>query len=100
MPTGQGPAAPDDESGIPPDIFGGGTSGSGVLVHYEATPTSGLNLLGKLDGWGIAATTPVRHVALKVDTLTGAQLQKLLKALPDGIHYGIEVDKDSGDAPK
>jgi hypothetical protein len=100
LPPGQGPAAPDDESGIPPDIFGGGTSGSGVLVHYEATPTSGLNLLGKLDGWGIAATTPVRHVALKVDTLTGAQLQKLLKALPDGIHYGIEVDKDSGDAPK
>lgn len=94
------PTPPGGESSLPADIFGGDESDGGMPIHYTATPTSGLNLLAKLDGWGIAGTTQVRNVALKVDAMNGAQLQKLLKALPDGITYGIDVDKESGDDSK
>jgi len=80
-------------TGLPGDLFGGG-SGSGTRTPVSSNPTSALNLLGKLETWGINAGTPLHNVKLSVDQLSGAQLEKLLKHLPDGVTYGIELEKE------
>ena len=37
----------------------------------------------------------VKTLNLTLDKLTGAQLQQLLKSLPDGVTYGLEAEKDA-----
>jgi hypothetical protein len=37
----------------------------------------------------------VRVLAIKVDKLTGAQLKELIQKLPDGLTYGLELDKEN-----
>lgn len=84
----------DDEGGgtTPPDrpgaIFGG------ELVEHAADATSALNLLGKIESWGIDAGTQVQDLALKVGSLTGAQLAALLRTLPDGITYELRLNRE------
>ena len=56
--------------------------------------TSALNLLGKVESWGITPGTQVQDVQLKVANLTGAQLNDLLKKLPDGITYELMLNKE------
>jgi hypothetical protein len=56
--------------------------------------TSALNLLGKIESWGITTGTQVKGVELKVANLTGAQLHELLKKLPDGITYELTLGKE------
>lgn len=86
-PAPQPPAQPP----LPGDgLFGGG----GRQQKLETPPTSALSLLGKLESWGVNAGTPLHNLNLNVGNLTGAQLEKLLKNLPDGLTYGLEVDKE------
>ena len=35
------------------------------------------------------------NVLLKVGKLTGSQLQQLLKHLPDGVTYGLDLEKEA-----
>ena len=56
--------------------------------------TSPLNLIGKLEGWGIGPATPVKEVTLRVSSATGAQLKELLKKLPDGMTFELSLDKE------
>jgi len=35
-------------------------------------------------------------VALKIGKMTGAQLQALIKHLPDGVTYALDLDKEEG----
>ncbi len=72
-------------------IFGGGTGYSPL----SAPATSSLNLLGKVEAWGVGTGTQVRSLVLKVDQLTGAQLQELIKKLPDGMTYGLDIEKEN-----
>lgn len=72
-------------------IFGGGTT---VQKLSTPAPTSSLNLLGKVESWGITTGTQVRQVQLKIGQLTGAQLNELLKKLPDGTTYELSLDKE------
>ena len=51
-------------------------------------------LLGKVESWGITTGTQVQDVQLKVANLTGAQLNELLKKLPDGITYELTLNKE------
>lgn len=74
----------------PGGIFGGGSS----FDPCAAPPTSALNLLGKIETWGIKPGTQVKALVLKVDHLTGAQLQELIKKLPDGMTYEIGLEKE------
>src|ERR1035438_7272470 len=83
-----GVASPDPDS-----IFGGPVPAPLVTCHAPAT--SALNLLGKTESWGVGPATSVKNVNLKVNQITGAQLQKLLKSLPDGISYKLDLDKES-----
>lgn len=76
-------------------IFGGGTSAGGKpRIALNNPPTSPLNLIGKLEGWGIGPATPVAEVAIKVSAATGAQLKELLKKLPDGMTFELSLEKE------
>jgi hypothetical protein len=63
-------------------------------TSLSSLPNSGLNLLGQVETWQIGPATNVTNLSLKVDKITGAQLQQLLKHLPDGITYGLELEKE------
>lgn len=74
----------------PGGIFGGGAG----YTQCSAPATSSLNLLGKVETWGVGTGTQVRSLVLKVDQLTGAQLQELIRKLPDGMTYGLDLEKE------
>jgi hypothetical protein len=80
------------------------TPGSGGIAPAapSAQPTltspanSPLNLLGTLEQWGIGGQTKTRSLRLSAEGLTGAQLQALLRKLPEG-KYVIELQKEDGE---
>ncbi len=76
-------------------IFGpsGGSTGT-TSTRIASDPTSSLSLLGKLESWRVNAGTPVKNVSIRIDKMTGAQLSALVRALPDGVLYGLEADKE------
>jgi hypothetical protein len=90
-PSGQ-PTPPPGGGGI----FGGGSTGSGSKprIALNNPPTSPLNLIGKLEGWGIGPATQVAEVSIKVSAATGAQLKDLLKKLPDGMTFELSLEKE------
>lgn len=92
VPDGDGTVYPPEGGGgtQPPSIF----DGDGSFTPLSAPATSSLNLLGKLEAWGVGPGTQVRSLALRVDQLTGAQLQELIRKLPDGITYELYIEKE------
>lgn len=71
----------------------------GASRNPGAVQTSPLNLIGKLEGWGIGPATPVAEVSIKVSAgqntqITGAQLKELLKKLPDGMTFELSLEKE------
>ena len=83
---------------IPPPgsggIFGGTTAGDKPRIALTNPSTSALNLIGKLEGWGIGPATPVAAVSIRVATASGAQLKELLKKLPDGMTFELSLEKE------
>ncbi|MBB3243902.1 hypothetical protein FHW68_005487 [Pseudomonas sp. Tn43] len=77
-------------------IFGGepSTSGGKPRITLNNPATSALNLIGKLEGWGVGPATPVAEVSIKVSAATGAQLKELLKKLPDGMTFELSLEKE------
>jgi hypothetical protein len=75
-------------------IFGGG---SFVRVPINIPATSSLNLLGRIESQGIKAGTQIHDLRLKVHKLTGAQLQELIRKLPDGMTYELGLDKEQAE---
>jgi len=76
-------------------IFGGAaTTGGTPRVSLHSPPTSPLNLIGKLEGWGIGPATQANEVSIKVSAATGAQLKELLKKLPDGMTFELTLEKE------
>lgn len=77
-------------------IFDGGATGAGgkSRIPLSNPPTSPLNLIGKLEGWGIGPATQVVEVSLKVSSANGAQLKELLKKLPDGMTFELSLEKE------
>ena len=65
-----------------------------AIQSHSAAATSALNLIGKVEGWGIGPATSVRSVNIKLSAATGAQLQKLLRGLPDGLTYELSLEKE------
>lgn len=84
---GETPPIPDK----PSVIFERGTE----LVSHASDGTSALNLLGRVESWGIGTGSQVRDMELKVSALTGAQLDKLLRGLPDGVIYALSLKRES-----
>jgi hypothetical protein len=79
-------------------IYGGSisTAGARPRVAFNNPATSPLNLIGKLEGWGIGPATQVAEVSIKVSAATGAQLKELLKKLPDGMTFELNLEKEDG----
>jgi hypothetical protein len=77
----------------PGSIFGGSSTGSSI-THHSAQNTSTLSLLAKLEQWGISKGSKVKDVKLSTSLLSGAQLELLLKNLPDGVTYSLDLDKE------
>ena len=88
-----GSVAPSQEAGNTGSIFR--PAASRERTPHSAPPTSNLNLLGQIEQWGIRPATPIANVTLTVAQLTGSQLEQLLKRLPDGVTYGLELEKES-----
>lgn len=90
------PPAGGQTTPIPGDgIFGGGSgSGGKPRIPLSNPATSPLNLIGKLEGWGIGPATPVAEVSIKVSAATGAQIKELLKKLPDGMTFELSLEKE------
>jgi len=89
-PFGNNPPSPPSLPTTPQS----GQPSSPVFARKIAEPTSGLNLLGVLEKWGVSKSTQISEVAIKTDQMTGMQLQELLKKLPDGIKFALELDKE------
>jgi hypothetical protein len=66
-----------------------------VQVRLSASQSSALNLLGKLETWGIVRQTPVQSVSLRIGKLTGAMLTEMIRNLPDGVTFDLEIEKES-----
>ena len=86
----------------PGGIYGGGTPAPAPIVRIplSAPSTSPLNLVGKLESWGIGPATHVSDVSIKVSAtsgaqLSGAQLKELIKKLPDGLTFELSLEKES-----
>jgi hypothetical protein len=77
-------------------IFGAGSIplNSKPRVSLNNPATSALNLIGKLEGWGIGPATPVTEVTIKATAMTGAQVKEMLKKLPDGMTFALSLEKD------
>lgn len=104
----------------PGGIFGGTGGTTKPRISFSNPPTSPLNLIGKLEGWGIGPASPVHEVRLasigsanvrlvdalkivgeansevtiKVSAATGAQLKELLKKLPDGMTFELSLERE------
>ncbi|MCD4760467.1 DUF499 domain-containing protein [bacterium] len=91
--VGASGSMPGDEGGEQPQLPGI-FSGTATFTPLSTPATSALNLLGKVESWGIGPGTQLQAMRLKVDNLTGAQLQELLKKLPDGMTYELDVEKE------
>jgi hypothetical protein len=103
---GTAPGVQDPQPGTSPmpapapgGIFGGTGGATKPRIPLSNPPTSPLNLIGKLEGWGIGPATPVAEVSIKVSAgqntpITGAQLKELLKKLPDGMTFALSLEKE------
>jgi hypothetical protein len=79
-----------------PTGTGGHIFGPGIATTYSAPATSSLNLMATVESWGIGQFTQVKSAAVRVEGLTGAKLQELLRKLPDGVTYALDVEKEEG----
>lgn len=81
---------------VPPSstLFGGSPSAIHERKRFNAPNTSSLTLLGKLESWGVNPSNEIHDCKLSIEKLTGAQLQELLKKLPDGITYSLDLEKE------
>lgn len=92
--TGGSEVSEGQIGGITPGgLFGGGT-GTKSKTPFSSDTTSSLSLLGKLESWGITPGAKVSNVKISIENLTGAQLQELIKKLPDGVSYGLNLEKE------
>jgi len=76
-------------------IFGEGDGG--FKAFQTETPTSALNLSGRLESWGVNPGTQVQDAAISVTKMTGAQLAKLVKNLPDGLTYSLSIKREDAE---
>jgi len=79
------------EPGETGNVFGAGPN---QFVPLHALPTSSLNLQARVESWGIKPATDVQEISLKIGKATGAQLSELLRRLPDGLTYELDLKKE------
>ena len=88
------PPASGNPAPAPGGIFGGSATPVRPRIPLSNPATSPLNLIGKIEGWGIGPATKVADVSLKVSAASGAQLKDLLKKLPEGMTFELNLEKE------
>ena len=78
---------------MPSSIFGDPLT-SALKVRLANPATSPLNLIGKLETWGVGPATQTSDVTIKISAASGAQLKDLLRRLPDGMTFELSLDKE------
>jgi hypothetical protein len=91
-----GPADGVKSTTVPDGGIFGGTDVIRRRVSLSNVATSPLNLIGKLEGWGVGPATPVAEVTIKLSAATGAQLKEVLRKLPDGMTFELSLQKEEG----
>lgn len=91
---GSPPQSPIPGGELPGGIFGGNPGTVKAKIQLNNPATSALNLIGKLENWGVGPATEVTEVTIKVAIANGAQVKELLKKLPDGMTYELNLEKD------
>jgi hypothetical protein len=86
-PGGDTPANPFVPGTVPPPPL--------IFKPFSAPPKTPMNLLGEVEKWGINPSTNVANVTINVSQMNGAQLTELLKKLPDGMTYSLDLDKET-----
>ena len=90
------PGTPPGGSQANPFVLTGQTQPASLtLKPFGTPPKSPVNLLGEVEKWGINPATTVSNVNLNVSQMTGAQLNELLKKLPDGVTYSLNLEKEN-----
>lgn len=89
-----GDPSPPSPGPTPGGIFGGDGGTTKPRTSLSNPATSPLNLIGKIEGWGIGPATKVAEVSIKVSAATGAQLKELLKKLPEGMSFELNLEKE------
>lgn len=79
---------------VAPIVFPPAVTVSKTITTHTAEATAPLNLVGKLEGWGIQAGTKVPSVTLTLSDLSGAQVRDLVKKLPDAYKFSLAIDKE------
>lgn len=59
----------------------------------RAEKTTAINLLGRLEAWGIQNQSALQSLRLRCDKLSGEQLKALVSKLPPGLTFDLEIDK-------
>jgi hypothetical protein len=80
-------------SRTPSGIFDGAPTATPRAL-FTNPATSPLNLIGKIESWGIGPATRVADVSIKLSAATGAQLKELLRKLPDGMTFELNLEKE------
>ena len=88
------PQASGNPAPAPGGVFGGSATPVRPRIPLSNPATSPLNLIGKIEGWGIGPATKVADVSLKVSAASGAQLKDLLKKLPEGMTFELNLEKE------
>jgi hypothetical protein len=99
-PTPTAPTLPadaiKDQRTTPFGVTVGGTSPTGPQFKpFGTPPKTPVNLLGEVEKWGIAPATNLANVNLNVTKMSGAQLAQLLQHLPEGVTYGLNLEKEA-----
>jgi hypothetical protein len=95
-PTATPPVAPPGGLPTNPFTLTGQTQPTGpTFKPFGTPPKTPVNLLGEIEKWGINPATTVSNVNLNVSQMTGAQLNELLKKLPDGVTYSLNLEKET-----
>jgi len=81
---------------VPPGgLFGGGPAPAvPARRNLEAPANSSLNLLGYLETSRVGPGAKVHRAEVRVEGITGSQLQELLRKLPDGMRYRLSLEVD------
>ena len=95
--TAPGVPPPATPEGVPPNPFPPNPQPpvGPTFQPFGTPPKTPVNLLGEVEKWGISAATNVSNVNLNISQMTGAQLNELLKKLPDGVTYSLNLDKEN-----
>lgn len=91
------PYLPQPATTTPSSPFANTAVATSQQIRRQAGSTAPLNLMGRLESWGVGPATRVRKVRLEIDwdSANGSQLTDLLAKLPDGLRCSLELDSEA-----